>query len=62
MTTKTVSEQLIELLSENLDTLSEEELLAECAEDFGSVDVMVKMFDAAVTKATAHARRGKQRP
>jgi len=48
-------EQLIELLSENLDTLSEEELLAECAEDFGNVDVMVKMFDAAVTKATAQA-------
>jgi len=55
--TKTVSEtdQMIELLSENLDTLSEEELLAECAEDFGNVDVMVKMFDAAVTKATAQA-------
>lgn len=59
--TKTVSEteQLIELLSENLDTLSEEELLAECAEDFGSVDVMVKMFDAAVTKATAQAKRAR---
>lgn len=54
MTTKTVSE-LIELLSENLDTLPAEELLAECAEDFGSVDVMVKMFDAAVAKATDQA-------
>ena len=62
MTTKTVSEQLIEMLSENLDTLSEEELLDECAEDFGSVDAMVEMFDAAVVKATAQASSTKSLP
>ena len=57
----TVSE-LIELLSENLDTLSEEELLDECAEDFGSVDAMVEMFDAAVANATAQAIPTKSLP
>ena len=61
MTTKTVSE-LIELLNENLDTLSDEELLAECAEDFGSVDAMEKMFDAAATDATTRASPTKSLP
>jgi len=61
MTTRTVSE-LIELLSENLDTLSEEELLDECAEDFGSIDVMEKMFDDAATEATTRASPTKSLP
>ena len=53
------ADNLLRILGENLEHMSDDELLAEAVDDFGSVDAMVSAFDGIVSKAAAEARRNR---
>lgn len=51
------TQEIISLLGAELESLSEDQLLAECGEDYGSVQSMVERFDTIVGDAAARSKR-----
>lgn len=56
---KNINDSIRQLLSENLESLSDDEILEECIEDYGTIEKMTSIFNEIFSKANKTASNQK---